>query len=288
MNIVYVRVSKESLSFDNQISKIKDYLNNINLPINKLVKDISFGFEEKENNVLYNLVIKSNSNDSIILYNISRISRYCLHVKNFLNIAKQKGLKVIIVDKNIQSQMIKENPKELDLILSNITELDKQYVSIITKNALIELKEKGIKLGRPNIINSERYDEVYKLYDSGLTMEDVGKKVGMSRATVSRILAKRRNNVEIMPKILEYRQKSYTIQQIADIMGISIDKISEMLNIKDTTKEHISIKLTTEEKFTIWGDWKMGKKIVDIAKEFSITPKDVDYIIQSLKGGAHW
>lgn len=290
MNIVYVRVSKKELSFGNQILQISEFIKSNNILVEKTIKDISNGFEENKNNVLYGIVQNCSPNDSLIFYNISRISRQCVLVKKFLNLANSKGLKILFVDKNIQLQMLKENPKELDLILANITELDKQYVSIITKNALTELKGKGIILGRPKIHSCEKYDRVCELYEQGNTMEQVAKQMGMSRATVSRILAKNRDNTEVLSQILEYRKKSYSIQQISDEMGFSPDKISKLLNIKDkTTKEYILMKeLTTEEKFTIWGDWKMGKKIADIAKEFSITPKDVNYIIQSLKGGAHW
>lgn len=72
-------------------------------------------------------------------------------------------------------------------------ELQRRIISYNTSNGLQRKKELGVVLGRKPVHTTDKYDRVVELYEQGNTMEQVASMMGMSRATVSRILAKRRN-----------------------------------------------------------------------------------------------
>lgn len=72
-------------------------------------------------------------------------------------------------------------------------ELQRRIISYNTSNGLQRKKELGVVLGRKPLHSTDKYDQVVELYEQGNTMEQVASMTGMSRATVSRILAKRIN-----------------------------------------------------------------------------------------------
>lgn len=73
-------------------------------------------------------------------------------------------------------------------------ELQRRIISYNTSNGLQRKREMGVVLGRKPTYSTAKYDQVCELYKRGLTMQEVAERMGMSRATVSRIMAKRRDN----------------------------------------------------------------------------------------------
>lgn len=249
MNYFYARVSSESLTFENQLLEFSKYAKFRSLNIDKIVKDISDGFENKRGNCLFDLLNQMKENDTLYCYNLSRISRRASKLLLFYDLIKERHVKVFFLINSNEDAIIKEAPIELSVILSNISEIDAEYISIVTKNALNGLKEKGIKLGRPKKYDSEITKKVIELYNSGKNCTKIAKELNIGHVTVWR-----------------------------------------MVNCSDEAmiKEETFIDIPLETKLEIWGDKKVGKTNKELAELYKLDVETIEYVLKSLKGGAHW
>jgi len=87
-------------------------------------------------------------NDNLIVSELSRLGRSMLQIMQILAIAIEKGIKIFSVkgnwtlDNSLQSKI-------LAMVFSLASELERELISLRTKEALRVRKEKGLKLGRP-------------------------------------------------------------------------------------------------------------------------------------------
>ena len=254
MNYFYARVSTDRLSFENQLSQMNAYAAEHNLSIDRTVKDISDGFENKRGNRLFDLLNQMNENDILYCYNLSRISRRANKLFPFYALIKSKNINLIFLFNTNEETIIKDAPIELSVILSNVSEIDAEYISIITKTALNGLKEKGVKLGRPQKYDSETIQKVIDLHKTGLTAPKVAEELHIPYETVWRMI-----------KISE---------------GYYIDTRS--------SHEYALINIPLETRLEIWGDRKIGKTTKELAEMYQLDIETIEIILKSLKGGGHW
>lgn len=253
MNYFYARISNENLSFDNQLSKIHEYSRSKKIRIDRIIKDVSVGFENKKNNCLYELLNTLETNDTLYSYNLSRISRHAKELSTFFSLVKSKNLKVVFLIKSEEEIIVKAAPIELSVILANISEIDAQYISIVTKRALNGLKEKGIKLGRPQKYDSEFKKKVVELHNAGKSLPAIAKELHAGYVSVWRMTT--------TPEDTTVEADDY-VDDYADI--------------------------PLETRLEIWGDKKIGKTNEELAVQYHLDIKTIENIINSLKGGAHW
>lgn len=249
MNYFYARVSNENLSFDNQLVLLKKYAKSHNLRIDKIIKDISDGFENQKGNCLFDLLSIMNKKDMLYCYNVSRISRRASKLRTFYEMIVLKKINVIFLQNSNAEIIIKEAPIDLSVILSNISEIDAEYISIVTKNALNDLKEKGIKLGRPPKYNEEIIKKVNDMFKLGKTRLEIAQELEINDTTVWRML---------------------------NAHDTTIDNENTYANVP------------LETRLEIWGDKKIGKTNKELAELYNLKIETIECILKSLKGGAHW
>ena len=46
----------------------------------------------------------------------------------------------------------------------------------------------GVQLGRPRAVAEEQYEQIKSLYNDGMTYQEISNKIGVSIATISRII----------------------------------------------------------------------------------------------------
>lgn len=68
-------------------------------------------------------------------------------------------------------------------------EFQKRLISYDTKNKLKALKEQGVQLGRRRTITEEQITNIKSLYVSGVSQNQISKKLGISRTVVAREVA---------------------------------------------------------------------------------------------------
>lgn len=147
--IAYVRVSTIKQETDNQLSGIREYAEREHLEITEIVGETISGYkstitERKFSDVLADL----EAGDTLVVSETSRISRRLLDVLNTIQNLMDRGVNVIAVKENI---IFRDdiNSKVLAFAFGLSAEIERNLISLRTREALARRKAEGVKLGRP-------------------------------------------------------------------------------------------------------------------------------------------
>ena len=144
----YLRVSTDAQDTENQKHGIKQYavekgFNNIEY----VADSVSSKIEWRERK-LGDMVKNANSGDILIFSEISRMARNTLQLLEIIRDCASKNIEVhivkakMIIDRSIQSKMMVQ-------MYGLVAELEKDFISVRTKEALARKKDEGVVLGRP-------------------------------------------------------------------------------------------------------------------------------------------
>ena len=137
--------------------------------------------------------------DSIITSEFSRLARSTLQILEIMKICKQKGINVHVV-KGDWSLNARFHSKVLLLVFSMVSEIERDLISIRTKEALAVRKAQGMKLGRPRGPGKSKLDkhreEIIALLKTGSKQNYIAKRYGCTPGTLTQWLKKRNIDVE--------------------------------------------------------------------------------------------
>jgi len=184
----YLRVSTDAQDVENQKHGIKQYAAEKGFENVEYVSDsVSSKIEWRERK-LGEMVKTSSTGDIIIFSEISRMARSTLQVLEILRDCANKSVEVhivktkMIIDNSIQS-------KAMVLVYGLVAEMEKDFISVRTKEALARKKAEGVILGRPkgqpkiSKLDKEK-DKIADLRKAKIGVSDIARLVGASRATV--------------------------------------------------------------------------------------------------------
>jgi DNA invertase Pin-like site-specific DNA recombinase len=133
--------------------------------------------------------------DTLIVSELSRLGRSMLECMEILSIAFQKGIHLYAVkgnwrlDNSIQSKIIA-------MAFSMAAEIERDLISQRTKEALAARKKAGMKLGRPRGVGKSKLDpyrpEIEALLANGSTQKFIASRYRTTEANLSRWLKRHR------------------------------------------------------------------------------------------------
>jgi len=147
-NFAYLRVSTDQQDAKNQKFGILDYCNKNSIGPIKFIEDTASGKISWQERVIGQIIEKATKGDLIVVSEISRLGRSALQVLEILEIAAKKKISVhisknsIVIDGTIQSTITAT-------ILGLAAQIEREFISSRTKEALAKRKADGFKLGRP-------------------------------------------------------------------------------------------------------------------------------------------
>jgi DNA invertase Pin-like site-specific DNA recombinase len=150
MIIGYIRVSTENQDITNQRRIILEYANDNNLhDITFEEIKISSRKSRKERKITKLLTILSEG-DVIIITELSRLGRSVSEVTTIVQDIIEKNIRLICIKERIDTNNKQDiNTKVIITMFSLLSELERDLISLRTKEALKTRKDQGIKLGRP-------------------------------------------------------------------------------------------------------------------------------------------
>lgn len=165
------------------------------------VKEENIMFEfisgTKENKPkLMELLDRCNVGDTIVCYELSRLSRSFKDFFNTLEILKEKKLRLELLMNNIIVDFSKDKLDPFTTFFLNImmsfNNLEVEVTRERIKSGLENCKSKGIKLGRPKLTKEDIPDKFYRLldlYNYGYIKKcDFASSMGWSRPKLDRYL----------------------------------------------------------------------------------------------------
>lgn len=129
--------------------------------------------------------------DSLVCYKIDRLGRSTKQLINIMSNLKEKKINVVFIKENIDTST--SYGQLVFTILSAVAELEADYISERTKEALQLLKSQGKKLGNKGLDTFIENFICEKLIEGKLTRKQIALQSGVSEKTIYNV--KKRNNL---------------------------------------------------------------------------------------------
>ena len=185
----YLRVSTDQQDVDNQRHGILEYANTHSIAGLQFVEDSASGKVKWRERKLGDLLLKTMQvGDTVLFSEVSRMARSTLQVLEILEQCADKTITVHIVK---QKMVLDEslNSKITAIVLGLAAEIDREMISMRTKEALAKRKAEGVVLGRPKgkakkLKLDAKSGEIRKYLELGISKTAICKLVGCSPSTL--------------------------------------------------------------------------------------------------------
>lgn len=195
-NFGYLRVSTSTQDINNQKLGILDYCNQRGLVPLTLVEDIASSKLSWRERGIGKILAQSQEGDSLVVAEISRLGRSTLQVLEILQEAAQKKVSIHIV----KNHLVMDDSLQATItatILGLAAQIEREFLSLRTKEALKNRKAEGIKLGRPpgasHTLRLDPYkEEIEKYLAKGISKRSIAKLVDCAPGTLYLWLKRRK------------------------------------------------------------------------------------------------
>ena len=187
--VAYLRVSTEKQFLENQREEIVRFAERNGMSIDKWYTETVSGSVSSKERKLSGVLDKMRPGDSLIVTEISRLSRTLLEIMTILNSYSTKEGYVFQND---------INSKVLGFAFGLMAEIERNLISMRTKEALARRKQEGKHLGRkkgdmPKMkILAENKKQLLKEQKKGTSCSELARRMGVSRTTMFRFLHHKR------------------------------------------------------------------------------------------------
>lgn len=194
-NFAYLRVSTNRQDVKNQKLGVLEYCNSHGITPLKFVEDKISGKTSWHERAIGAILEKSVKGDVIIVAEVSRLGRSTLQVLEILEAAAQKGISVHIA----KNRMVMDGSMQATItatILGLAAQIEREFISARTKEALSKSKIDGVTLGRPKgqaeLLKLDAFhDDIAGCLKKGINKRAIAKLIECSPSTLYKWLKRR-------------------------------------------------------------------------------------------------
>ena len=184
----YLRVSTNAQDVQNQKHGVLEYANQHGLSSMQFIEDNVSGKKRWQERALGLLLANAGEGDTIVVSEVSRLARSTLQVLEILQHCTKQQINLHIA----KNSMIFDNSMQSRItatVLGMAAEIEREFISSRTKEALAARKAAGVKLGRPQgkaqkLKLDEKRDEIQKYLDLGVSKASIAKIIGCPATTL--------------------------------------------------------------------------------------------------------
>ena len=189
----YIRVSTDTQSIENQRFIIEEYCKERSLEVNEWIHEIICGKADIHERQLGKLIQSMKKGDILICSEISRLGRDMLMLMCTIKEFIDKKIKLIAIkgNYNLEDNLMS---KMFAMVFGMSSELEREFISYRTKDALARKKSEGIKLGRPKGAKNrnrkllENEKEIKRLLEDKTPIARIARYFEVDRGTVRRFV----------------------------------------------------------------------------------------------------
>ena len=193
MVVAYLRVSTEKQFLANQREELLRFAEKNGLQIDKWYTETVSGSVRSKDRKLSGVLNRMQRGDSLIVTEISRLSRTMLEIMTILNSCIKKEIVLYSTKEGyvFQNDM---NSKVLGSAFGLMAEIERNLISMRTKEALARRRQEGVKLGRKKgtcpamRVLRENKRRLIKDAQRGVSCSELARQMGVSRTTMHRFL----------------------------------------------------------------------------------------------------
>ena len=158
--IAYIRASTDKQDINNQRLEILEYARKHKLQVDDFLEITISSRKTTKQRRIDELTQKLNPGDTLISTELSRLGRSTAEVIGLINQLLEKEIRVILIKQKLDIDKQDMASKIMVTLFSLFSELERDLISLRTKEALAAKKAQGITLGKPKgVIQASMYDK---------------------------------------------------------------------------------------------------------------------------------
>jgi DNA invertase Pin-like site-specific DNA recombinase len=186
--LAYIRTSTDKQDNDNQKLEIYEYARNKKMKIDEVIQIQISSHKGRLQRRIEELMEKLHEGDTLIVTEISRLGRSTAEVIHLINSMIKNSIRIISIKQGIDINEHDMSSKIIITIFSLLAELERDLISLRTKEALSAKKAKGIRLGKPvGTIQKSKFDKdverIKELLSLGVSIRRSSKILGYPNHT---------------------------------------------------------------------------------------------------------
>ncbi|MFN8770386.1 MAG: recombinase family protein [Neisseriaceae bacterium] len=183
--IDYIRASTDKQDLDNQKLEIFEYASKHQLKVDKFIQITISSRKASKDRRIDEMLASLSDADTLIVTELSRLGRSTAEIIGLINALIKKQVRVIAIKQNLDIKQHDMNSKIITALFSLFAELERDLISLRTKEALASKKSQGIKLGNPKgTIQKSKFDKdidkIKELLALGLSIRKIANYLGYS------------------------------------------------------------------------------------------------------------
>jgi DNA invertase Pin-like site-specific DNA recombinase len=196
--IAYLRASTGKQDLDNQKLEILEFSQKKDLKIDEFIKITISSRKTSKQRRIDEMIGKLAESDTLIVTELSRLGRSTAEVIALVNALIDRNIRVIIIKQNLDISSHDMNSKIIITLFSLFGELERDLVSLRTKEALAAKRKQGVKLGKPKgTIQKSKFDKdlvkIKELLGYGLSVRKIANVLGYSNHIALNTYINKRN-----------------------------------------------------------------------------------------------
>ncbi len=204
----FVRLNKNNEEYCQlQIDAINKYVAEKNININKSF-EIEINVPSEESNLMQ-LLENCEKNSTLLIYDLNVLGRTTETIIEIMKFLLSNKVRLLVINQNLDLVDDKDMLTKMILgVMSMTLGLEKDLMSLRTKEALTERKLNGISLGKPKgTIQKSKFDKqrdkIEELLALGLSVRKISKLLGYNNHIGLNNYVKKRNIKQALPNILD-------------------------------------------------------------------------------------
>jgi DNA invertase Pin-like site-specific DNA recombinase len=197
--VAYLRASTDKQDLNHQKLEILEFARERHLRVDEFIGITMSSRTTNKQRRIDELLSKLGDSDTLIVTELSRLGRSTSEVIALVNELVQRHIRVLIIKQNLDLRQNHDmTAKVMITLFSLFAELERDLVSLRTKEALAAKRTQGVKLGKPKgTIQLSKFDRdrprIEELLKLGLSVRKTTKLLGYSNHIGLNTYIKRRN-----------------------------------------------------------------------------------------------
>lgn len=181
--VAYLRASTDKQDLSHQKLELLEFARNKSLKIDSFIEITISSRKTSKQRRIDELLQTLDDADTLVVTELSRLGRSTAEIIALVNAMVKRSIRVIIIKQNLDISQHDMNSKIIITLFSLFSELERDMISLRTKEALLAKRAQGIKLGKPKgTLQKSKFDKdvekIKELLGYGLSIRKMAKVLG--------------------------------------------------------------------------------------------------------------
>ena len=200
--VAYLRASTDKQDLNHQKLELLEFSRKQSLPIDEFVEVTVSSRQTTKQRRIDDLIDKLVQADTLMVTELSRLGRSTAEVISLVNALLKNNVRVIVTKQNMDISAHDMNSKIIVTLFSLFAELERDLISLRTKEALASKKREGQILGKPKgTIQKSKFDnnieKIKELLGYGLSVRKIANVLGYKSHISLNTYIKKRNIINM-------------------------------------------------------------------------------------------